>query len=863
MRLTRLRLVNYRGVAQLEARLPPRGLTVLLGDNETGKSSLAEAIDLLFEFPDDSRRREVVATKPVHRDAGAEIEADVQAGAYAFTYRKRFHVQPRTELIVHAPTPESRTGRDAHDRVRAILRDSVDLELWRALRVSQGEIGTQPDLTAAPSLAQALANLAQEAAPREEDLLAAVRRERERYFTPTGERKRALLEAETKLQRLREEVAVLTHSAEELDADAERVAELELQVATLADERESLVTIERQLLAEAEAARARHAQREHASTVEAAADARVRRTEKLIRLLHDGAALPAAIAAAQQAREQSARDAAAAEAELAAADASVAAARAELDRARANQAAAQAADKLSTCTRTLHDLRAVQAELAQTPALDAATVEHLASLASAWQAAQARLSAQATSVELRAHEPVTVRLGLGEQERIALDLAAGEVREFAVPESLRLEVPQLQISLRAGQGATALSAAAEGAGAALRHGLARAQCTDVAQARTRLAAQRERERAAQELEGVLRRLLSVERSAQFDAALTRLRDEVASRHGRAEATAERVDVTELQQHVEAVTAKQRQLQRTALDRQATLARAQRAEQDAQSRLAANAAARAALGEPGDGGDLASAQAQLTDAAQQLQRARDALAAVQQAPMRSAAQVNAELQQRRARATEVEDTLQRARETLTALRTRLTVRGDEGLAERAGRSEAELARLAQAVERDRRRAAAVELLYGALLAARDDCVQTYHLPIKDGIEQLGRAVFGASFQVALDERLQITQRTLHGITVPFRELSLGAREQLAILLRLACAMAVAPRAGVPVLLDDALGQSDPERLRAMGLALQLAGQRCQIILLTCAPQRAQWPGAHVIRMPSRAEPGRGASAAAEA
>ena len=43
-------------------------------------------------------------------------------------------------------------------------------------------------------------------------------------------------------------------------------------------------------------------------------------------------------------------------------------------------------------------------------------------------------------------------------------------------------------------------------------------------------------------------------------------------------------------------------------------------------------------------------------------------------------------------------------------------------------------------------------------------------------------------------------------------------------------------GTPLLLDDALGYSDPERLRLMGAVLAKAAKECQIVIFTCVPDR---------------------------
>ena len=46
MKVLRLRLRNYRGIAQREIEFAPGGVTIVSGPNEVGKSSLSEAIEL-------------------------------------------------------------------------------------------------------------------------------------------------------------------------------------------------------------------------------------------------------------------------------------------------------------------------------------------------------------------------------------------------------------------------------------------------------------------------------------------------------------------------------------------------------------------------------------------------------------------------------------------------------------------------------------------------------------------------------------------------------------------------------------------------------------------------------------------------
>jgi uncharacterized protein YhaN len=93
---------------------------------------------------------------------------------------------------------------------------------------------------------------------------------------------------------------------------------------------------------------------------------------------------------------------------------------------------------------------------------------------------------------------------------------------------------------------------------------------------------------------------------------------------------------------------------------------------------------------------------------------------------------------------------------------------------------------------------------------------------------------------LDEDLRVVRRYLDGLWLDIEQLSDGAREQLAILVRLACTTLLADEGGV-LLIHDALGNSDPSRLEALGPVLREAGQHCQVVVLTCYPDRYRHVG----------------------
>ena len=190
MILHRLRLTNFRGVANRELTFPDQGVVVICGPNEIGKSSMLEALDLLLTYRDRSNHRDVKAVKPAHADVGAEVEAEITTGPYHFVFRKRFHKKAKTELEVIAPKREQLSGDDAHERVEAMLDQTLDTKLWEAQRVLQSASTNAVNLSGSDALSRALDVAAGEtgAGPSVDESLLVDRVEAEflKYFTGTG-----------------------------------------------------------------------------------------------------------------------------------------------------------------------------------------------------------------------------------------------------------------------------------------------------------------------------------------------------------------------------------------------------------------------------------------------------------------------------------------------------------------------------------------------------------------------------------------------------------------------------------------------------------------------------------------------------
>ena len=172
-----------------------------------------------------------------------------------------------------------------------------------------------------------------------------------------------------------------------------------------------------------------------------------------------------------------------------------------------------------------------------------------------------------------------------------------------------------------------------------------------------------------------------------------------------------------------------------------------------------------------------------------------------------------------------------------LRTKLSLLGEEGLATKLDIAKSELAHLTVTYERSEARAAAAKLLFDTFARRRAEAHHRYVAPFREGIESLGRLVFGSDSRGRTGRRSEhLAPYTWTASRSTSLDLSTGAKEQLGMISRLACASIVATDGGAPVIFDDALGWSDPRKLERMGAAISKAGRSCQIIVLTCTPGR---------------------------
>jgi DNA repair exonuclease SbcCD ATPase subunit len=854
MRLIRLSLENWRGVTARDIEFD-QSVTLIEGPNEIGKSTIVEALQMLFKELDSSKRREVKAIKPVDKDVGSRVEVEISAADYHFVYAKTYNKAPQTTLEFLAPNRQQLTGREAHERVEQVLEESVDMTLWDALLIDQGEKVGLANLQNSAGLARALDEAAGSTGSSDDpnlsedgSLYAAVQTEYEKYYTlKTGREKfggeeQTYLEAET-----------------ELEAATARLVEVQANVATREEEWQAVRRVSEQRSAkEKELTDAQtiltNAEREQktrrdilASVAESAAQLEARR--------HSQTPLSEDVA---QLKTQASQAGSA----LAAHKDQVRSARASLDQTQADEAHLTNLETLSAEQTRLRELESVSKSLTshlKTTAsikVDDAALEAFRQAIAALNLARGKRDAAATTVSITALTDLTAEL-----DGDPLTLKQAESAERSVASALELKLPDIaDIRIAPSLSVAELAEETEDAERTIADLSAKFEVNSLEQAVAMNQQRAGAQRMIDQLKGREADLLRSDSREEITQDVTTLLAE-CDRY-----IQQRQSSTELPESVAAARLK---LSET----KAQLSSAEQSLEDAQQKFELatrqhqqrDAQLRSAQQE------LAGLDAAMTEKQQSLERNRaEQPDQVLEQRARSAAETHRKLSAQMSELTASLDAinpdvaqdllenakavLARANSDFSEAQTSLAVLNDRleqaqanGRFEETESAQRKFDESLDAFESIRQRAQAAQLLWTTLNHHRDAARAVYVRPLKEAIERLGTMVFGGEFEVAIGDDWSIESRTLQGKTISFDALSVGAKEQLGILARLAAAQIVSKQGGVPLIIDDALGFSDPSRLETMGAAIATAGRDCQVIILTCTPGRFTHVGnAKVVR-----------------
>ncbi len=874
MKLVRMTLENWRGVPAREIKFAS-GVTLIEGPNEVGKSTIVEALRTLFDEMDSSKRQSVKAIQPVGQDVGSRVEAEIITGAYHIVYSKTYNKNKKTELRILTPKSEQLTGREAHQRADQLLLETIDRGLWNALLVEQGKEIKGAHLAESDGLARALDEAAGSAAAEQSDsdLLRSVQAEYEQYYTLKAGKPKfdgliiVLAAAQAAVTSGKEALTEIeTDSADYRRCDAEirrldgELPKLQEKVQQYQASWEAVKIIQQKAISkqvEGDTAR---------QLLQVAVGEQERRKELAGNLLSSSQKLAAkrdALAPLDERAKISKSASEVAEQKLKELKLLLKNARAAVERTRADEQYLRSQAQLHESKQRLARLQELTEKAqAERYKLDGIKIDDkgLKTLRQAdydLQIAMGKRDTATSSVEIAAED--NLQISLNDE---LLKLAAGNVEQRTVAAELRVAIPGVaNIRIIPSQSAAELEADVVEYEKVLSHMLNRYAVKNLADA---VAEEAQRAAATRDLKTAREKIIELQgrdSEADLQAHVKRLQANcngyAAERSGETpipvdvlqaarQVHSTEKELVECEAAVESLQENCEQLrkdhQQAAEDNrfatheidglnqekqrtQQQLDRARFAESDdvINARVAEKTVAMETL------------RVELTDLTHQLdsvspEAAETLLTNTQEVHKRAHDDLNA-----------------RQRE-LAVLEDRLTKAQANGRFEALEAAERQLEELQTRYETTTQRANAARRLWETLNKHRDATRKAYVKPLQDGIEQLGRIVFGADFSIELDDSWTLIACTRNATTIPFEALSVGMQEQLGILTRLAAARIVSNQDGVPLIIDDALGFSDPGRLETMGAAIAATGKDSQIILLTCTPGRFTHVGnAEVIRL----------------
>ena len=182
-----------------------------------------------------------------------------------------------------------------------------------------------------------------------------------------------------------------------------------------------------------------------------------------------------------------------------------------------------------------------------------------------------------------------------------------------------------------------------------------------------------------------------------------------------------------------------------------------------------------------------------------------------------------------------------------LESELRAIGAQGLGERKQQVEGELEAATALAASLERQAKTVDLLHSVLIQAEKAAKETFLRPVTHRIQPYLKLLLPGT-ELRVSDELDIVGLRRGDVEEEFNSLSLGTREQVAVLARLAFADLLREN-GQPatVLLDDAIVYADDERFRRMLHILRKASEKTQIIVFTCREREYEGAGAPIIRL----------------
>ena len=861
------------------------GLTVIAGDNEEGKSTLLKALQAALFDRYNLSGKAIGDMLPFGSKVRPEIDVDFEIGQTRYRLKKGFHQSPSARL-------ESDDGHWQNDSAEERLRELLGFSppgkgaakeehrgLSGLLWVEQGRAFAPLELNrdTRDALREAIAGEVGQVTggERGRNLLAAVQKHHDRYYTPTGLEKRVLKEARAAAEKANDECERLDGELSHYDAQVDRLEKLKRTLARYESTRQ-LANAQGDLEKAQKAAKeledlevriaaAKVELKTAESDLELARSERKHRRDDAKRLetvetearntKRELADLDEALRAADTAHEQADGNLKTARSACATAKSQRLAAQRELKRAEVTVALNALTDKLEQARNIDAGIARDREIVARIP-IGEKDLKALKKNESELERQRAALEAVATTLEFSPGGNQSVRIG-------GKKLATGEPYRITEKTSLELEgFGRLDVT-PGGEDVRTRRAGVEELQHSLNAALVQRQYRSVGEAE---AALREKNSKLGEIDNAKARLAGV-----APAGLEQLRSAVADRREELAAStsdpatppisieeAKRVAAEAESEEAEAETG-QSAAEREWRGRLETLSAIREKWTEVRSAIRHHAESAKRLAAELEDKRRTRSDADLENAVDAASRGRDRQAEALQVlaerrERMSPDLVRGELDRAREACSTLKDQIDRDKGQARDLEIELRTVGQQGLGEQVEQKRREWEVARQELERLALDAKAWKLLRDTLREAERKARETFLAPVRERLQPYLERLFPSTNLLLDEDGLEIKSLRRGTVDEPFTSLSIGAREQIAVLARLALADLLREK-GRPValILDDALVNCDDDRFRRMGTALRHAAERVQILILTCHEARYQTLGARTIRLIDCSEP----------